>query len=182
MNHPIVTEILTLFKTNGGSMYGGEAVTQLEHALQAATLAKENQASDALVTAALLHDIGHLLHDLPDDASDNGIDDVHEALAANYLAAHFVPAVVEPVNLHVAAKRYLCAVDPAYYDTLSAPSKTSLTFQGGVMNETEVANFEQNPFYQDAVTLRKWDDVAKDPAMKTASIDFFASAIQNSLK
>ena len=182
MDHPIVLEILTLFKTNGGSMYGGEAVTQLEHALQAATFAQENNASDALITAALLHDIGHLLHDLPDDASDNGIDDVHEALAANYLAEHFVPAVVEPVNLHVAAKRYLCAVDATYYDTLSAPSKTSLTFQGGVMNETEVANFEQNPFYQDAITLRKWDDIAKDPTMKTEAIDFFAPMIQNSLK
>jgi len=182
MNHPIVAEILSLFKTNGGSMYGGEAVTQLEHALQAATFAKENHASDALITAALLHDIGHLLHDLPDDASDNGIDDVHEALAANYLEAHFKQEVVEPVKLHVAAKRYLCAVDPAYYDTLSAPSKTSLTFQGGIMNEAEVINFEHNPFYKDAVTLRQWDDIAKDPTMKTEAIDFFASAIQNSLK
>jgi hypothetical protein len=182
MHHLIVSEILTLFKTNGGSMYGGEAVTQLEHALQAATFAKENNASDALITAALLHDIGHLLHDLPDDASDNGIDDVHEALAAKYLESYFVPAVVEPVNLHVAAKRYLCAVDATYYDTLSAPSKTSLTFQGGIMNETEVANFEQNPFYQDAITLRKWDDIAKDPTMKTEDIEFFAPMIQNSLK
>ena len=98
MKQTIVSEILTLFYTNGGSMYGGEDVTQLEHALQAATLARENNASDALVTAALLHDIGHLLHDLPDDASDNGIDDVHEALAAKYLETYFVPAVVEPVN------------------------------------------------------------------------------------
>ena len=182
MKHPIVTEILTLFNTNGGSMYGGEEVTQLEHALQAATFAKENNASDALITAALLHDIGHLLHDLPDDASDNGIDDVHEALAAKFLEAHFIPAVVEPVKLHVAAKRYLCAVDATYYDTLSAPSKTSLTFQGGIMNETEVANFEQNPFYQDAITLRKWDDIAKDPTMKTEAIEYFASTIENSLK
>lgn len=182
MNQPIVTEILTLFNTNGDSMYGGEAVTQLEHALQAATLARENNASDALVTAALLHDIGHLLHDLPDDASDNGIDDVHEALAAKYLETYFVPAVVEPVKLHVAAKRYLCAVDQHYYDTLSAPSKTSLTFQGGVMNENEVAEFELNPFFKDAVTLRKWDDIAKDPEIKTESVEFFASMIQNSLK
>ena len=182
MKHPIVTEILTLFNTNGGSMYGGEEVTQLEHALQAATFAKENNASDALITAALLHDIGHLLHDLPDDASDNGIDDVHEALAAQFLEAHFIPAVVEPVKLHVAAKRYLCAVDATYYDTLSAPSKTSLTFQGGIMNETEVANFEQYPFYQDAITLRKWDDIAKDPTMKTEAIEYFASTIENSLK
>lgn len=182
MHHSIVTEILTLFKTNGGSMYGGEAVTQLEHALQTATLAKQNSASDALVTAALLHDIGHLLHALPDDASDNGIDDVHEALAAKYLETHFVPAVVAPVQLHVAAKRYLCAVDQHYYDTLSAPSKTSLTFQGGVMSENEVAEFEMNPFFKDAVTLRKWDDIAKDPEVKTEAVDFFASMIQNSLK
>lgn len=180
--HSITTEIIDLFNKNGHSMYGGEAVTQLEHALQAATWAKENLASDALITAALLHDIGHLLHDLPDDASDKGIDDMHETLAASFLEMHFATSVVEPVKLHVAAKRYLCAVDQHYYATLSAPSKISLTFQGGMMNEIEVAKFEQNPYFQDAVTLRKWDDLAKDPEMKTASIEFFASSIEKSLK
>ena len=179
---PITVKILDLFKINGNSMYGGEAVTQLEHALQSATLAMNNNASDALITAALLHDIGHLLHDLPDDASDNGIDDVHESLAANFLVAYFTPAVVEPVKLHVAAKRYLCAVDQHYYETLSAPSKISLSFQGGIMNENEIVDFEQNTYFKDAVILRKWDDIAKDPEMSTPQIDHFVNAIEKSLK
>ena len=89
-------------------MYGGEEVTQLEHALQCAHLARTHQATPELVTAALLHDIGHLLHDLPDDASDKGIDDMHELLGEQYLTQHFKLAAVEPVKLHVQAKRYLC--------------------------------------------------------------------------
>lgn len=182
MQHSITNDILELFKKNGDSMYGGEAVTQLEHALQTATLAKLDGASDALITAALLHDIGHLLHNLPDDASDQGIDDVHEALAANFLENYFITAVVEPIKLHVAAKRYLCAVDPNYYERLSAPSKTSLVFQGGVMSKIEVEAFEINAFYKDAVSLRKWDDMAKDPLMQTPSIDFFTNTIEQSLK
>lgn len=182
MNHSIIDQIVALFNTNGDSMYGGEAVTQLEHALQAATFAKEYRASDALITAALLHDIGHLLHDLPDDASDKGIDDVHEALAASFLEAHFIQEVVEPVKLHVAAKRYLCAVDSAYYESLSAPSKTSLTFQGGVMSANEVADFQKNPFFQDAIALRKWDDIAKDPNLKTADIHYFVPSMIHTLK
>lgn len=182
MNHPIIHQILILFDKNGGSLYGGEAVTQLEHALQAATFAKEYHASDALITAALLHDIGHLLHNLPDDASDNGIDDVHEFLAAKFLEEHFIPEVVEPVKLHVAAKRYLCAIAPNYLETLSDPSKISLAFQGGVMNKTEVAEFERNSFYQDAVVLRKWDDIAKDPNLQTQDIHYFVQSMINSLK
>lgn len=182
MNKEIVKQIVTLFDINGGSMYGGEAVTQLEHALQAATLAHKEGASDALITAALLHDIGHLLHDLPDDASDHGIDDVHEALAAKFLENHFITAVVEPVKLHVAAKRYLCAVDQHYYETLSAPSKTSLSFQGGVMDDKEVVEFENNIFFQDAVVLRRWDDIAKDPNMQTPDINYFIPSIEKTLK
>lgn len=182
MPSPITQEILDLFNTNGGSMYGGEEVTQLEHALQAAILAKLSGATDNLIVAALLHDIGHLLHDLPDDASDKGIDDVHEALAAKYLDTYFKPSVVEPVKLHVAAKRYLCATEAGYYDTLSTPSKTSLAFQGGIMTVTEVAEFELNPFYKDAVALRRWDDLAKDPTMETPTVDYFTNAIENTLK
>jgi predicted HD phosphohydrolase len=97
MIQPITKEILNLFETNGGSMYGGEAVTQLEHALQCAELARQHNASNELITASLLHDIVHLLHDLPDDASDNGIDDMHELLGNKYLQNHFKLAAVEPV-------------------------------------------------------------------------------------
>jgi phosphonate degradation associated HDIG domain protein len=177
----ITNKILELFEKNGGSMYGGEAVTQLEHALQCATLARNNQASDELITASLLHDIGHLLHDLPDEASDNGIDDIHEELAAKYLATYFKESVVEPVKLHVQAKRYLCATVDGYYESLSTPSKVSLDFQGGIMKEEEVQLFEKNPYYKDAINLRKWDDLAKDPNLVSPSITTFINAIDSSL-
>ena len=182
MLHPITQEIIHLFETNGGSMYGGEAVTQLEHALQCAELARKHKASHELITASLLHDIGHLLHDLPDDASDHGIDDRHELLGETYLSEHFKLAAVEPVKLHVQAKRYLCATAPGYLETLSEPSKISLEFQGGVMNQTEVADFEKNEFYKEAVDLRRWDDLAKDPYLISPTLNSFINAIETSLK
>ncbi len=182
MLHPITEQIIDLFKKNGSSMYGGEAVTQLEHALQCAELARGHNATDELITACLLHDIGHLLHDLPDDASDLGIDDVHEALAAKFLETNFKQSVVEPVKLHVAAKRYLCAVEPGYLATLSEPSIVSLKFQGGVMNEAEVETFKKNEFYQDAIILRKWDDLAKDADLVSPLLETFIPSIENALK
>ncbi|MFZ4474338.1 MAG: phosphonate degradation HD-domain oxygenase [Saprospiraceae bacterium] len=178
---PIVSEIITLFNEKGGSMYGGEAVTQLEHALQGATLARTQGAPSSLVVAALLHDIGHLLHDLPQDAPDEGVDDVHENLAAQFLAAHFIPDVIEPVRLHVEAKRYLCATENGYLQLLSAPSIQSLALQGGPMHKDEVADFEQLPFYKQAVQLRIWDDQAKDPSIRTAPIESFADDIAAAL-
>ena len=182
MIQPITKEILNLFETNGSSMYGGEAVTQLEHALQCAQLARQHNASHELITASLLHDIGHLLHELPNDASDNGIDDMHELLGDRYLQNHFTLGAVEPVKLHVQAKRYLCAIEEGYYEALSEPSKISLQFQGGIMSEEEVSNFEQNQFYKEAVNLRRWDDLAKDPNLVSPTIDSFIDAIEHSLK
>jgi [1-hydroxy-2-(trimethylamino)ethyl]phosphonate dioxygenase len=179
---PITTQIIQLFNERGGSMYGGEAVTQLQHALQAATFAEQAGASSALIAASLLHDIGHLLHDLPDDAPDHDIDDLHENLAARYLEQHFEFAVSEPVRLHVAAKRYLCATNPDYLSILSEPSIQSLALQGGPMSADEVAEFEKSPFYQDAVQLRIWDDQAKDPEMVTAPVEAFAAHIEASLE
>jgi phosphonate degradation associated HDIG domain protein len=175
-------KIIDLFNQKGHSLYGGEAVTQLEHALQAATFAKNNQASAALITASLLHDIGHLLHELPDDAPDHGVDDLHEELAALFLDKYFVKEVVEPAKLHVQAKRYLCYVTPGYYDTLSEPSRQSLALQGGVMDSEEAQQFETYSNYKEAVLLRTWDDLAKDPTMQTEPIESFASYITASLK
>jgi len=123
-----------------------------------------------------------LLHDLPDDASDHGIDDRHELLGETYLSEHFKLAAVEPVKLHVQAKRYLCATELGYLETLSEPSKISLVFQGGVMNQTEVADFEKNEFYKEAVNLRRWDDLAKDPYLISPTLDSFLNAIETSLK
>lgn len=178
----IIEEIFNLFNSKGHSEYGGEVVTQLEHALQTATLARENNASDQLITAALLHDIGHLLHDLPNDAPIKGIDDVHENKAAVFLRKYFSEPVTEPVRLHVMAKRYLSSIEETYYSLLSEPSKQSLVLQGGLMSEEEVSSFEQNPFFSDAVKLRKWDDKAKVQELTTAPIEDFEKNIAVSLR
>lgn len=165
------------FRRHGASRYGGEDVSQLEHALQAATFAERAGASNELIAAALLHDVGHLLHDLPADAPDHGIDDRHEELAATWLAQHFGPAIVEPVRLHVAAKRYLCATDAQYHARLSAPSQQSLALQGGPMTTEEVAQFRANPHFDDAVRLRKWDEAAKVLDMKTPPLEHFLQSL-----
>ena len=182
MLNPITKQIIYLFESKGGSMYGGEAVTQLEHALQAADLAKKNHASDSLIAASLLHDVGHLLHDLPEMASEDGIDDVHEDLAARFLKEYFIDAVTEPVKLHVQAKRYLCAVEPGYYESLSQPSKISLALQGGIMVDQEIVEFQKNPFYNDAVSLRKWDDLAKVSNLDCPDLNDYIISIEKSLK
>jgi [1-hydroxy-2-(trimethylamino)ethyl]phosphonate dioxygenase len=182
MLNPITRQIIHLFESKGGSMYGGEAVTQLEHALQAADLARKNHASDSLIAASLLHDVGHLLHDLPEMASEDGIDDVHEDLAARFLKEYFSDAVTEPVKLHVQAKRYLCAVEPGYYESLSQPSKTSLALQGGIMLNQEIEEFQKNLYYKDAVSLRKWDDLAKVSNLDCPDLNEYIVSIEKSLK
>ena len=169
-----VTEILTLFETRGDSQYGGECVTQLEHALQAAALAQQENASPALIVAALLHDVGHLLHELPDDAPDDGVDDHHETSGYAFVRDLFPDDVSEPIRLHVPAKRYLCAVDSGYFDSLSEPSVVSLGLQGGPMGADEVEQFQQHPHYVAAVRLRQWDDAAKIPDLPTPPLSHYA--------
>lgn len=166
-------EIAELFRRRGASLYGGEGVTQLEHALQAALLAEQAGALPPQILAALLHDIGHLLHDLPDDAPDRGVDDVHEQLGYEWLIERFGPEVSEPVRLHVVAKRYLCAVDPGYQATLSPPSLLSLQLQGGPFTAEEVRQFERHPYFRESVELRRWDDLAKVEQLDTPAIDHF---------
>lgn len=176
-----IKTIITLFNEHGHSQYGHEAVSQLEHALQTATLARQAGAPPELVAAALLHDIGHLLHELPDDAPDAGIDDAHQDLAARYLTRWFNMEVTEPIRLHVAAKRYLCTVEPGYIDQLSEPSVISLRLQGGVMTPGEVLAFESLSFANEAVQLRRWDDLAKDPEMKTVGVEGFEMELASGL-
>jgi phosphonate degradation associated HDIG domain protein len=177
----VVDDILELFAERGDSSYGGEAVSQRAHALQAAHLARQAGAGTALVVAALLHDVGHLLHALPDEAPDQGVDDRHEALAARWLAGRFGPDVVEPVRLHVAAKRYLCAVEPGYYDALSAPSKQSLRLQGGPMSTEEAESFRASPFAESAVALRRFDDSAKVPELVVPGVEDYVASIEQVL-
>ncbi|HTN73693.1 MAG TPA: HD domain-containing protein [Pirellulaceae bacterium] len=174
-------KLLKLWRTAGESRYGGEAVTQLEHALQAAMFAERDGACAELIAAALLHDVGHLLHGLPDDAPDQGVDDNHEELGARWLKKHFRPEVVEPVRLHVHAKRYLCYADAQYFKLLSAPSIQSLLLQGGPLTATEAAEFEQHPHYAAAVELRRWDEQAKIPALPTPPLEHFLPMLEHSL-
>lgn len=152
-------------------------MTQEEHALQCAELAAADGAPATLIAAALLHDIGHLLHDLPADAPERGIDDLHETLGGRWLESRFVPAVTEPVRLHVAAKRYLCATEPAYEAALSEPSRVSLGLQGGPFSPNEVASFEQNPYFRDALRLRRWDDTGKVDGLVTRAVADFADIL-----
>ena len=169
----ISDKISELFERRGGSLYGGEAVTQLEHALQAAHLAEQAGATPASIVAALLHDVGHLLHNLPENAPDEGIDDVHERLGDNWLRRFFKPAVCDPVRLHVAAKRYLCAADPKYQAALSPPSLQSLQLQGGPFDAEEARQFEAEPFFRESVELRRWDDTAKIENLETPTLAHF---------
>lgn len=176
-----LNDIISLFDRRGDSQYGGEQVSQLEHALQTAQLAEQSDASCALISAALLHDVGHLLHQLADDAPDHGVDDHHENSGCVYLRQIFPKSVVEPVRLHVSAKRYLCTVDPTYFQQLSEPSVTSLRLQGGEMSPQEIEQFEANRHYAAALDLRRWDDSAKIPNKLTPSIDHFVRYLSESM-
>ena len=167
--------------TNGNAQYGREAVSQLEHALQCATLAETADRSPEFITACLLHDVGHLIHDLGEDAADRGMDDRHEYRAMPLLQTLFHPAVTEPIRLHVEAKRYLCAVDPIYWDTLSPASKRSLELQGGIFSPETAAAFIAQPYARDAVQLRIWDDRAKVPHLPTPTLDHFIPIVMSTL-
>lgn len=177
----IVDEVCELFATKGHAAYVGEPVSQLEHALQAAYHAEQSDADDALVAAALLHDIGHLLHKLPEDAADHGIDTRHEKIGQAWLARYCGAAVTEPVRLHVPAKRYLCATDPDYLAQLSPASVQSLELQGGPFSPDEVAEFERHPHYRAAVQLRRWDDLAKMPGMQVPGLDHYRPRLERVL-
>jgi phosphonate degradation associated HDIG domain protein len=174
----VVPFILSLFRQSGGRDYLGEAVSQQEHALQCAVCADQENADPALIAASLLHDVGHYLHDFTEDAAARGIDSRHEEAGADFLARFFPPEVSEPVRLHVAAKRYLCAVEPDYFDRLSAASVRSLELQGGPMSAAEVAAFEANPHHEAAVRLRRFDETGKVAGLKTPTPEDFAEMLE----
>jgi gamma-butyrobetaine dioxygenase len=174
----IVETIIGLFEARGDAAYFGEPVSQTQHALQAAHFAETEGAGGALVAAALLHDIGHLVHGEGEDVADRGVDARHEEAGYAWLQTHFGPEVTEPVRLHVAAKRYLCAVDPAYYALLSPASVQSLALQGGPSSGEEARAFEQNPFFRDAARLRRWDDRAKDPELAVPGLDHYRRTLE----
>lgn len=176
-----VDRIVERFERHGGDQYGGERVRQLEHALQCAALAEAEGATAPLITAALLHDVGHLLHDLGDSPAARGIDDRHEVLGREWLARWFGDAVTEPVRLHVDAKRYLTATDPGYFATLSRGSVRSLELQGGPFSPDDAAGFIAQPHAAEAVRLRRWDEAAKVPGKATPDLAHFRRYIEASL-
>ena len=150
-------EIERLYAARGGLTYG-EGVSQMEHALQCAALAEADGASPSLVVASLLHDVGHLFED---EAEALRTDHHHELAGADLLGGLFGAAVTQPVALHVAAKRYLCFAEPAYFDALSPASKASLALQGGPFDGAQAAVFERQPYWREAAALRRYDDTGK---------------------
>jgi gamma-butyrobetaine dioxygenase len=174
----MLQELFDLFEKHGQRLYFGEAISELEHALQAANLAEDGGAPDALVVASLLHDVGHLVHGQGEHIADQGIDSRHEEAGCAWLSTYFGPTVTEPIRLHVAAKRYLCAVEPAYQASLSPASLQSLRLQGGAMTPDEVKAFEENPHYLDAVRLRHYDDQAKVVGLVVPGLKHYQERLQ----
>jgi phosphonate degradation associated HDIG domain protein len=166
-------DIAALFERQGGTQYSGEPVTQTEHALQTAWFAQQAGADDELVTAALLHDLGHLLHDHGETPSARGIDDLHQFAAVPFLRGLFSQRVLDAIRWHVDAKRYLCAARPGYRAALSADSQRSLALQGGVFSAAEAQSFIERPNAREAVSLRLWDDQAKVDGLDTPGLDHY---------
>ena len=166
-------DIAKLFEAHGHIAYGGEPVNQVEHALQCAQMAESESAGDALVTAALLHDLGHLLNRLGETPTARGIDDQHQYFAVPFLRGLFPAAVIEPIRLHVDAKRALCALEPDYHAGLSEDSKRSLALQGGVFGPGEAQAFAARPHAREAMRLRRWDDRAKQAGLPTPPLSHF---------
>ena len=174
----IVDFIADIFERRGAESYLGEAVTMSQHMLQGAVLAEQAGAPEDLVAAALLHDIGHYTSEFGALSLGDERDNYHEEAGAKVLEPFFPPVITECVRLHVPAKRYLCATDPAYNDRLSEASKHTLSLQGGPMTAEEVAQFEQNPYHREAVKVRIWDDEGKQPDMETPPFRHYMPLLQ----
>lgn len=171
-----VTELSDLF-VRLGDLHYGEDVSQLEHALQTAHHARADGAPAALIAAALLHDVGHLLQKAGEDAADRGIDTRHEQISAGYLARAFGPDVTEPVRLHVAAKRYLVSIEPDYLQGLSKASLQSLVLQGGAMNPAEAEAFLAEPAAEAALRLRGYDELGKVQGVEIVGFDTYRALL-----
>lgn len=174
----IVAFLADIFERRGGEEYLGEPVTMAEHMLQGATLAQQDGKSDLIIVSTLLHDIGHFTSEFGMFRMDDTEDRHHEDAGAVILQEFFPTLVTDCVRFHVAAKRYLCATDPSYFDNLSEASVHSLNLQGGPMSKAEVRTFEENPNLKEIVAVRYLDDAGKHPNMKTPPFSHFAPMVQ----
>ena len=177
----LIDEIFRVFREYGAEEYLGERVSMTEHMLQSAYAAEQDGASPHLIAAALLHDYGHFIHELPSDSAQHGVDTQHEEVAHAFLSLHFGPEIAEPIRMHVAAKRYLCATEPSYMEQLSPASILSLELQGGPYSPEEVAEFDESPYAEDAVRLRRWDDVGKLAGLETPELEHYRSVLESAL-
>ncbi len=174
----IVAFLEDIFERRGGEEYLGEPVTMAQHMLQGATLAEQNGQDEVIIVSALLHDIGHFTSEFGTFRMNDTEDRFHEAAGADVLQDFFPSLVTDCVRYHVAAKRYLCATRPAYFNQLSQASIHSLNLQGGAMNEDEVAEFEKNPNLREIVEVRYLDDAGKHAHMHTPAFAHFAPMVQ----
>lgn len=174
----VVKFIADIFLRRGSEEYLGEPVTMEQHMLQAAHLAAEDGEDEVVIVAALLHDIGHFTSEFGSYSPDDTKDKFHESAGADVLEGLFPSLVIDCIRHHVAAKRYLCAVDAAYFNRLSAASIHSLSLQGGPMSDSEVAHFKHHRYLQDIVNVRRYDDAGKDPDLKTRSFSYYEPMLQ----
>ena len=175
----IVAFIGSIFERRGGEEYLGEPVTMGEHMLQGATIAEQDGQPEEIIVAALLHDIGHFTSEFGTFMMDDTEDRHHEDAGAAVLERFFPKIVTDCCRYHVAAKRYLCATRPDYFNRLSEASVHSLNLQGGAMTPDEVAAFERNPNLEDIITVRHLDEAGKKAGMKTPDFWHFAPMVQN---
>jgi len=169
-----IDSILELYEKWGSNVYD-EKISQVDHALQTATLAEQSGSNGELIVAALLHDIGHLVYlENEQGEVDISVNDSHEAVGARVLANLFSAGVTAPIAMHVEAKRYLCTLEPDYFDSLSIGSVRSLNVQGGVMSKDEVNRFENHPSFSAAVALRRWDEGGKIIGLKVSPFSHFS--------
>lgn len=171
-----VDQMIRLYRTDGAVRDGVKSISQEQHALQCAVLAEQAGAGPELVAAALLHDLGHLLH--PPTPEEPMFDDLHEFRVQPFLLGTFPRAVLDPILLHVTAKRYLCAVNASYWDRLAPASKRSLERQGGPLSAREAEEFLRERHAMDAVALRQWDEQARSPTRRTPGWDHYRCLLQ----
>lgn len=174
----IVAFLEDIFERRGGEEYLGEPVTMAEHMLQGATIAEQNGLPEIIIVSALLHDVGHFTSEFGTFRIDDTEDRHHEEAGAEVLEAFFPSLVTDCVRYHVAAKRYLCATKPEYYNRLSEASIHSLNLQGGAMSAEEVAEFEKNPNLKEIIQVRYLDEAGKHADMETPPFAHFAPMVQ----